>query len=457
MTNLCWLRRDLRLQDNHALSRALAQGPTLVVFIFDTHQLGKLPDKSDQRVSFIYHSLQELEAELNQRGSSLLIGFGKPEQVLPELAQKFKAQAVYCNRDYGPYGKKRDQLVAKQLAKLSIELHAFKDQVVYEAPEILTASGGNYQVFTPYKNKWLQQLGASDHLLPQFKPQLKNLCPYKNPESILHFDWFKKIGFKARSPSVPAGPRQARGQLKLFIKKLPHYHEARDFPAQAGTSGLSPYLRFGNISVREMLRAALEHPSSGASIWISEIIWRDFYQMLLDTHPEVTHQAFKPQYDKIQWRGGKVEFKAWCQGMTGVPLVDAAMRCLNATGLMHNRLRMVVASYLCKILLVNWRWGEEYFAHQLLDYDLAANNGGWQWSAGCGCDAQPYFRIFNPYAQSKKFDPQGEFIRRWCPELRDLPAKTIHRPPPLSNYPQPLVSYELNRLACVQMYRSALN
>lgn len=368
------------------------------------------------------------------------------------LAREFKISQVHCNRDYEPYAKVRDQQVEEALGEIGVSFHQYQDSVIFESNELLSAAGTPYRVFTAYKNKWLERFEASAGEVAEFVPDLKRLHPFKQQQSILQFDWFKTIGLSETKPFIPAGSKVARRQLQRFLPQLADYQRARDYPAQAATSGLSTYLRHGNISIRQMVRAARSEHSEGARVWLSELIWRDFYQMILDTNPQLEKEAYRPVYDQIKWSGKEAHFKAWCQGKTGVPLVDAAMRCLNATGTMHNRLRMVVASYLCKILLINWRQGERYFAQKLLDYDLAANNGGWQWSAGSGCDAQPYFRIFNPYLQSKKFDPTGEFIRRWCPELADLSAKEIHRPPPLKNYPAPVVNYELQRLACIQMY-----
>lgn len=450
--NLCWIRRDLRIHDHHALSQSLEAGTTTVVFVFDTHILNNLNDKSDRRITFIYDSLLEIETALQKKGSSLIVLFGKPEEEIPKLAEKLKVTAVYCNRDYEPYAKTRDALVEKGLSKKKIEFFQYKDSVFFEGGEILTGSGTPYKVFTPYKNNWLHQFEANNKLVPEYKSKLSNLRKFTNPENILETDWYKKIGFTENSPRLPGGTSHAHKRLKSFSERMSDYKEARNFPAIDGTSLLSVYIRFGNISVRDMIRTAVSEKNIGASTWLSEIIWRDFYQMVLDQFPHVAKGSFKPQYDKIKWLGPEEHFKKWCEGQTGVPIVDAAMRCFNDTGLMHNRLRMVVASYLIKILLVDWQKGEKYFAEKLLDFDLASNNGGWQWSSSSGCDAQPYFRIFNPYSQSEKFDPKGEFIRVWCPELKNLSNKEIHRPPEVSGYPKPVVNYEMNRLKALKMY-----
>lgn len=454
MKTLCWIRRDLRLHDHAALSEALSHGETHIVFIFDSYILSKLKDQRDLRITFIHQSLVEIEKELQKRGSSLHILYGKPEDEIPLLAQALQVSAVYTNRDYEPYAKERDQKVQKKLKSLKIAFEQFKDSVIFEKREVLTNSGGLYKVFTPYKNKWLEVFEKTGKTISLFDGPLSNLAKFTNPKSILKKDWFQEIGFQENPPIIKGGSKAALKRLSEFSEKIDDYQKTRDYPILEGTSGLSPYLRFGNISVRDMLRAAVSSSSAGAKVWLSEIIWRDFYQAILDAYLHVTKGSFKREYDQIKYPGKAQDFKAWCQGQTGFPLVDAAMRCLNETGLMHNRLRMVVASFLTKILLVDWRLGEAYFAEKLLDFDLAANNGGWQWSSSSGCDAQPYFRIFNPYTQSVKFDPEGRFIRKWVPELEKLNPKEIHRPDTLLNpqYPVPIVSYEGNRLRCLDMY-----
>lgn len=452
MHSLCWIRRDLRLHDHAALSHALSLGDASIVFIFDSHILDKLKNKNDRRITFIYDSLKEIEKNLQKKGSSLHILYGKPEEEIPKLAAKLKVENVFWNRDYEPYAKKRDEIVAKKLKVLGIQSENFKDSVFFEKHEVLTGTRGLYKVFTPYKNKWLENFENTGKNVSNFPCPLKNLKKFENKKNILDFNWYKEIGFQETPSELIGGTSHALKKLENFKTLISDYNEARNFPARPGTSNLSVYLRFGNLSVRDMIRAALEDQSEGAKTWLSEIIWRDFFQMILDTNPYVEKGPFKKEFEKIKWLGGEKEFKAWCEGRTGVPIVDAAMRCLNETGMMHNRLRMIVASYLCKILLVDWRKGEHYFVEKLLDFDLAANNGGWQWSSGSGCDAQPYFRIFNPYVQSEKFDNEGEFIKIWCPELMSLSKKEIHRPPKLPNYPTTIVSYELNRDKALKMY-----
>lgn len=459
MSTLCWIRRDLRLHDHAALSHALDEGETTLVFVFDPHILDKLKNKEDRRVTFIYQSLQEIESELLKRGSSLIVKYGNPEEEIPKLANELKVTNVYVNRDYEPYAKDRDGKVSKKLNSLGIGFQQFKDSVFYEKEEIQTGSGTIYKVFTPYKNKWLEKFENQGKMISNFECKLKNLRKFKNPGSILTTDWYKKIGFIETPPLLTGGTKEALKRLSEFESIIDDYKTARDIPSIEGTSLLSVYIRHGNLSVRDMLRLGTLQRSDGGKTWVSEIIWRDFYQMILDAFPHVEKGPFKPEYTKIKWPGSNADFLAWCDGRTGFPLVDAAMRCLNATGMMHNRLRMVVASFLCKTLLIDWQKGEKYFAENLLDYDLAANNGGWQWSSSTGCDAQPYFRIFNPYSQSKKFDPQGEFIRQWVPEIAHLSAKEIHQPDETvaPDYYLPVVSYETNRRRALMMYSVVKN
>ncbi|WPU66441.1 cryptochrome/photolyase family protein [Peredibacter starrii] len=459
MNQLCWIRRDLRLHDHAALSDALEKGETTIVFVFDPLILNKLKDTQDRRVTFIYQSLEEMEKEVQKKGSSIIIRYGDPVEEIPKLAQELKVSRVVSNRDYEPYAKDRDTKVGKRLAAMNIAFEQFKDSVFYEKREVLTNTGGIYKVFTPYKNKWIETFESHDKIISNFSCDLKKLREFKNPKSILNHNWYQDIGFIETPPLLIGGTKAGLKRLENFEGKLDGYKEDRNFPAIKGTSYLSVYIRHGNISIRDMVRMATSQSSEGARTWLSEIIWRDFYQMILDTHPYIVKEAFKREYDQIKWLGEPKHFKAWCEGETGFPIIDAAMRCFNQTGMMHNRLRMVVASFLCKTLLIDWRKGEQYFAEKLLDYDLAANNGGWQWSSSSGCDAQPYFRIFNPYSQSEKFDPKGEFIRQWVPELAHLSAKEIHQPDlnHAPDYPLPIVSYELNRQRCLTMYSVVKN
>lgn len=466
-TNLCWIRRDLRLRDHNALSHALKDGDkTYLVFVFDPDILGKLKEKRDRRVTFIMESLSELEHELQEHGSSLIIRYGKPEVEIPKIIDDLKIDKLYFNRDYEPRAKKRDELVTSILKKKGVEVLNFKDHVFFEKHEVLNGSREIYKVFTPYKNKWLENFKTQDSIVPEFKTSLSKMAKFKNAESILKNDWYKIIGFIPTENELQGGEKEAVKRLKHFKKFISNYAKARDIPSLNQTSNLSTYIRMGNISIRELIRSSLEGKSEGHQVWLSELIWREFYQVILDVFPKVEKNCFKSDYDQIQWNGKKEHFKLWSEGNTGYPIVDAAMRCLNSTGMMHNRLRMIVASFLTKTLLIDWRLGEEYFAVNLLDFDLAANNGGWQWSASTGVDAQPYFRIFNPYNQSEKFDPDGIFIRQWCPELKHFSNKKIHFPHECDlveqveakcfigkDYPHPIVSYRVQKEKALEMFK----
>lgn len=465
--NLCWIRRDLRLNDHHALSQALNSGEeTFVVFVFDELILSKLINKKDARLTFIIDSLKEMEAQFNKWGSSLIIKYGDPKKEIPKLAQELKISGLYFNRDYEPYAKNRDEFITKSLTQSGISVATFKDHVFYEKNEVLTGTREIYKVFTPYKNKWLEHFRAQECVVTQFKCPLKKLAPINNPESILLCDWHERLGFKETPPFFKGGALEAHKKLTQFKKHITHYKEARDYPSLEQTSGLSAYIRMGNLSIREMIIASLKEQSPGAQTWLAELIWRDFYQVILDVYPKVETHCFKAEYDSLKWMGKKEHFKLWCSGHTGYPIIDASMRCLNQTGLMHNRLRMVVASFLTKTLLIDWRLGEKYFAEKLLDFDLAANNGGWQWSASTGVDAQPYFRIFNPYNQSEKFDADGVFIKKWCPELAQFSHKKIHSPHDCDmleqasakciigkDYPHPIVSYKSQKEKALAMFK----
>jgi len=466
--NLCWIRRDLRLHDHHALSMALKNAEeTFLVFIFDKNILDKLSDKNDKRISLIMDALIEIEQSLADHHSGLILKYGDPKIEIPKLARELQVEGVFFNRDYEPYAKERDSHVEKSLRAQGVEVQHFKDHVFFEKNEILTGSREIYKVFTPYKNKWLEHFRAQDSIVPDYKCDLKKLARFKNKESVLAKDWFKEIGFNRTETILSGGTSHAKKRLKDFQKNISRYKEARDIPALNMTSLLSPYIRFGNISIRDMIRASIHSSDEGSQTWLSEIIWRDFYQVILDVYPKVENHCFKTDYDKIKWTGKKEHFQMWCEGKTGFPIVDAAMRCLNETGFMHNRLRMVVASFLTKTLLIDWRRGERYFAEKLLDYDLAANNGGWQWSASTGVDAQPYFRIFNPWNQSEKFDEEGKFIREWCPELKGFSNKKIHYPHETDmveqaqagcvigkDYPHPIVSYKIQKEKALAMYKA---
>jgi deoxyribodipyrimidine photo-lyase len=404
---LVWFRRDLRLHDHAALHQALLECDEIhLVFIFDQNILDKLPG-DDRRVTFLHESLVDMNEACQGK---LIVKQGNPLEIIPSLVTELGITDLYINRDYEPYAKKRDEHVTKTLKKNNVQVHTFKDHVFFEKHEVLTGSQGLYKVFTPYKNEWIKVFHRQEDIVNNYECKLKKIAVSSSP-------LFFPKGFIPQKNVIMGGTKDALKKLKKFKPKIEAYQENRDIPILDGTSGLSPYIRFGNLSVRDMIRTALEALPAEKNIWLSEIIWRDFYQMILDAHPHVVSGSFKKEYDKIKWTGSEKNFQAWCEGKTGFPIVDAAMRCLNETGLMHNRLRMIVASFLCKTLLVDWKKGEEYFALKLMDFDLAANNGGWQWSSSTGCDAQPYFRIFNPYSQQEKFDPELKFIKKYIPEI----------------------------------------
>lgn len=467
---LVWFRRDLRLHDHVALSVASKVCDEVhAVFVFDTTILNHLKDKSDARLHFIIDSLKEMEEILNKHNSSIHVLYGDPTTLIPKFCREQNIHALFFNRDYEPQAKKRDESVIATLKQAKIEAHHFKDCVFFEAKEVLKNDGSPYKVFTPYMLRWREALRKQEDQVPQYPCNLKKMVTYKNDTSILEFDWFKKLGFSPSVPHLKAGMTAAKKQLDSFLTRIQDYEKLRDFPALEGTSNMSVYLRHGNISVREVVKAALTGTSIGHQKWLAELVWREFYLYILDQFPEVVNHAFKPSYDQIKWDQKPDLLEAWKNGETGFPIVDAAMRCLKATGTMPNRLRMVTASFLCKTLLLDWRLGEAWFAQKLLDFDLAANNGGWQWCASSGVDSQPYFRIFNPWSQSQKFDPAGDFIRSWCPELSLFDEKQIHHPheaTPLEqqmagclvgqDYPFPVVNYSLKRHEALMMYQKAV-
>ena len=477
---LVWLRRDLRLSDNAALHHALRSARRLwCVFVFDTDILDSLP-RADRRLEFIWQAVVELDSQLRELGrrhgvasAGLLVRHGSSSQVIPALAAQLGVQAVFASHDDDPYALRRDAQVRGRLADIGASLHTCKDHVIFERREVMTAAGTPYGVFTPYKNAWLKRL-HSEHLAPWDVSALgPALAPLPAQDSGV--PTLQALGFEPtnlRQLSLPLGPSGGSELLQEFLlERIDRYDHTRDFPAVRGPSYLSVHLRFGTVSIRELARhaqARVDAGSRGAQVWLSELIWRDFYHQVLHHHPHVAERAFRPEYDRIRWESGKRAqqlYAAWCEGRTGYPLVDAAMRQLNQTGYMHNRLRMVVASFLTKDLGLDWRWGERYFAQQLNDFDLAANNGGWQWASSSGCDAQPWFRIFNPVTQSQKFDAQGRFIRKYIPELGQLPDAAIHapwqaRPVDLAaaevhlgtTYPAPVVMHDLAREATLKRY-----
>jgi deoxyribodipyrimidine photo-lyase len=424
-----WFRRDLRLIDNTALFHALqSKLPVLPVFIFDTNILEKLNSKSDARVSFIHVEILKINNELEKFGSSLKVIHDNSLSAFRKLTEKYEIEAVFTNRDYEPYAIQRDKEIKIFLNNIGIAFHSFKDQVVFEHDEVLKDDGTPYTVFTPYSKKWKLNLGNKE--IQEFPSQnyfdgFVKTEPLKIPS--LHY-----LGFEQSRIKVP--------DFDISEQLIKNYAHKRDLPALNATSKLGVHLRFGTISIREATRKALQF----SEIFLNELIWRNFFSSILHHFPQVEKSAFKPKYDLIEWRNNEKEFELWCRGETGYPLVDAGMRELNETGFMHNRVRMVTASFLTKHLLIDWRWGEAYFAEKLLDFDLASNNGNWQWAAGCGCDAAPYFRVFNPEAQQKKFDEKAEYILKWVSEFGTI------------NYPQPIVDHNFARERVLKVYRRAL-
>ena len=422
--SIFWFRRDLRLEDNIGLNEALkSQDPVLPIFIFDENIIDELPS-DDPRLGFIFNNLKAINNELNKHQSSLICLKGKPSEIWETLIDRYQLSGVYSNKDYEPYATKRDHAVKDICEQHGISFHQFKDQVIFEKNEIVKDDGLPYTVFTPYKNKWRKHFVLDNHApksqTTDFNSFLKHQTAFPSKE---------QFGFKPSSIFVK--PFQ--------INQLTDYEETRNFPAKDATSYLSPHLRFGTVSVRYLIRTLIENET-----FINELIWREFFMQILYHFPRVINQNFKAKYDAIQWRNDLHEFEKWKNGQTGYPIVDAGIRELNATGYMHNRVRMVVAGFLCKHLLIDWKWGESYFAEKLLDYDLSANNGNWQWAAGTGCDAAPYFRVFNPTEQVKKFDAQLAYINKWIPELNTL------------DYPKPMVDHKFGRERAISTYKKGL-
>jgi len=477
---LVWLRRDLRVDDQAALHHALVAARRVwCVFVFDRDILDPLP-RADRRVEFIVDSLAVLDnrlAELGRlhgtTGVRLIVRHGNASDEITALARQLRVQAVYASHDDDPGALVRDAQVRGKLAHDGIALHTGKDHVVFERREVMTGAGTPYGVFTPYKNAWLKRLTDTDLASFAVTDTAMRLAPL--PEGVACGPrTLTAIGFEPTNlSSLKMLPGELGGQslLEDFLERIDAYADARNFPAVKGPSYLSAHLRFGTVSIRQLAREARERAlagSRGAETWLSELIWRDFYHQVLHHHPQVVERSYRPEYDRIVWEHGAAAdaaFAAWSEGRTGYPLVDAAMAQINLTGYMHNRLRMVVASFLVKDLGIDWRRGERYFAEKLNDFDLAANNGGWQWASSSGCDAQPYFRIFNPVSQSEKFDPDGRFIRRYLPQLAKLPDAALHAPwtaRPIDmaaagvelgrNYPAPIVAHDLARQKTLQRY-----
>ena len=472
---LVWFRRDLRLQDNAALFHALkAARQVHCVFVFDRGILDALP-RRDRRVVFIHQSLQALGQALILAGGGLRVVYGHAGEEVVRLAAQLGVQAVFASHDDEPQALERDAAVQQHLAARDIAWHSSKDHVVFERSEVLTQSGTPYSVFTPYKNAWLKKLDSFYLAQYPVDAYLDALAPISAETAAIPS--LASMGFEdmdLAALGLEGGEARAQTLLWDFLQRIDDYKHARNFPAVKGPSYLSVHLRFGTVSIRQLARLAFDRAqvgSEGAAAWLSELIWRDFYHQVMHHHPHVVNCSFKPGYDRIQWEQGpqaQVLFQAWCAGRTGYPLVDAAMAQINQTGYMHNRLRMVAASFLVKDLGIDWRWGEAYFAEKLNDFDLAANNGGWQWASSSGCDAQPYFRIFNPIVQSQKFDPHGKFIRRFLPQLSVLSDKDIHAPwlaKPTAlqaagvhlgvNYPRPIVRHDKARQRTLERYAAA--
>ena len=483
-TGLVWFRRDLRVADNTALFHALKNcNKVHCAFVFDTDILEKLPTK-DRRVAFIRESLVELHTLIQQTAlnagleakvadqTGLIVVHGPALKEIAQLAKHLEVQAVFANHDDEPAALARDAQVRGALANAGVAFHTYKDHVVFERQEVLTLAGNPYTVFTPYKNAWLKKIQPQDLAPHPVEAHGAALAArpkaYQLPVPSLPDIGFEPIDLNALH--YKSGVSGAQVLFEDFLNRIDRYEETRNFPAVKGPSYLSVHLRFGTVSIRQLANEAWHRykSSEGASVWLSELIWRDFYAQILANFPHVAERSFKPEYDHIKWDHGphgKALFAAWCEGRTGYPLVDAAMAQINQTGYMHNRLRMVVASFLTKDLGVDWRWGEKYFAEHLIDFDLSANNGGWQWASSSGCDAQPYFRIFNPVTQSEKFDPQGKFIKRYLPQLSGLQGADIHAPweaKPLNlqaagvtlgkDYPMPVVNHAEARETTLARY-----
>lgn len=429
-TAIFWFRRDLRLDDNRGLFEALKnEASVLPVFIFDTDILGKLKDKKDKRVSFIYRTLKDLKQELNDIGSDLRVYHGKPLDCWEQITNNFTVESVYTNEDYEPYAIKRDKAVENFLNKNNIAIQFFKDQCVFAKNDVLKKDGTPYTVYTPYKNKWHESL------------EPKDIGSYNTKQ---HFKNFTKIDSEVMIPINEMGFELVDSPFfNRVVKKsvIDTYNETRDFPGILGTSRLGLHLRFGTISIRKCVQIGKKLNQT----WLDELVWRDFFSQILYHYPKNEKKCFKEKYEAIPWKNNKKEFKKWCEGQTGYPIVDAGMRELNETGYMHNRVRMITGSFLVKHLLIDWRWGEKYFAEKLLDFDLSSNNGNWQWVAGTGCDASPYFRIFNPETQMKKFDPELKYVKKWVPEYGT------------EDYVEPMIEHKFAYDRALGTYKKAIN
>ena len=430
-TSIVWLRRDLRLEDNTALRNALAAHKNVqLLFIFDPAILDRL-EKDDARVSFIFEQLRVIDEKVQEKGSSVLIRFGAPEDVFSELQQEIGLNSIYINHDYEPYAIKRDRQIAEWAAQHEIQFKSSKDQVIFEKNDVLKDDGKPYVVFTPYKRKWIQHFESLPKYNQNQECNWSNLRPLNVAEHKISS--LKDIGFEPTKIALQ--------EFDLSSDLIENYEAKRNFPAQNGTSRIGVHLRFGTISIRKLVQKAY---AANNHTFLSELIWREFFMQILWHFPHTINKSFKPKYDRIQWNNNSEDFERWKSGTTGYPLVDAGMRELNTSGYMHNRVRMLCASFLCKHLLIDWRWGEAYFASKLLDFELASNVGNWQWAAGSGVDAAPYFRIFNPESQIKKFDQGLAYISKWVPDFQEL------------TYPQPVVEHKWARERCLKVYKESL-
>ncbi|MGB0915983.1 MAG: cryptochrome/photolyase family protein [Flavobacteriales bacterium] len=427
--SIFWFRRDLRLKDNAGLYHALRSGnPVLPVFVFDETILSKLEDKCDKRVDFIHRALRELTSDLQDLGSGLVVFHGTPLEAYRSLIAEYSVKSVFANHDYEPNAQRRDTEISELLADNGAVFKTFKDQCIFEKGEILKDDGKPYSVYTPYSKKWKAKLNAFYLKSYPTEKYFSNFLQFHSK----HFPTLREIGFEKTEVEIPSS--------KTELSIIKNYHQTRDIPSIEGTSKMSVHLRFGTVSVRELSRLAQETNEK----YLNELIWRDFYMMILWHFPN-TEKAFKPKYDLVEWEHNEQHFEAWCKGETGYPIVDAGMRQLNETGWMHNRVRMIVASFFTKHLLLDWRLGEAYFAQKLIDFELSSNNGGWQWAAGSGCDAAPYFRVFNPYLQTERFDSDLKYIRKWVPEFQEL------------TYPKPIVDHKWARTRAIERYKKVLN
>ena len=426
---LFWHRRDIRIADNSGLCKALIESDAVIpVFIFDTYILNKL-DKKDARVSFLHHEISQLKKAYQKLGSDLIVAYGNPKQLIPKLAKEYKAKCVYTNRDYEPYARSRDTYLYSKLKENNITFIGSKDHVIFEKGEVLKADGLPYTVFTPYSRKWKAYFHEN---YTASYPSEKNTDSLFKFEIIQDLISLKDMGFDKSKMSFP--------NKSIESQTIKNYQEKRNFPAANGTSLLSVHLRFGTVSIRSLVNKSRKQSET----YLNELIWRDFYQMILFHFPHSVENAFRKQYDSIEWEKNMDDFELWCQGKTGYPIVDAGMRELNTTGFMHNRVRMIVASFFTKHLLLDWRLGAAYFAEKLLDFELASNTGGWQWAAGCGCDAAPYFRIFNPTTQQQKFDKDFTYIKKWIPEFGT------------EKYPAPIIEHKFARERALHRYKKGL-